>query len=150
MSENLLAVALWILLPAMCVAQDDRCNLLPNQHIYSNAQYIEEAGDVIGYEIVLTADGKNVLLFIYEGALTDPIVLPASYHKGEVTVSADYSEPLFQGSDRQRILEKHHIALKVHASDRVLAGTVTFDDNPPEDLRLHRVSHIWGCKARSS
>src|SRR5262249_10236537 len=48
----------------------DECSRTANMSTYSSAQYVEEAGDVVGYELVIEQnDGHSVtsLLYVYQG-----------------------------------------------------------------------------------
>ena len=137
-----------LILTLMSLANADRCRDVVNQNVYSNAKYFEEAGDVGGLEISIAPGRKSILLFDYEGSLADPITLPATYDKGALKVSADYTLDLTEYPSKKPTSQKHHVEVKAHVTKSALVGTVRFDSNPAERVRLRRVPYVWGCKGR--
>ena len=149
MTRTLAASVFVLIFTSVSLANADRCRGVVNQNVYSNAKYFEEAGDVGGLEISIAPDGHRILLFDYEGSLADPISLPAMYAKGALKVSADYTLNLTEYPTKKPVSEKHHVEVKARVTKSVLAGTIRFDSNPAEHVRLRRVPYVWGCKGRS-
>jgi hypothetical protein len=139
-----------ITLASPLFAKKNRCSGTANSEVYSDARYIEEAGDVIGLELAIAADGKSVLLYDYQGALSDPVVLPAIYSAGELTVSAGYTRDLIEEPSEKHVIEKHHVELRAHVTPVLLAGTFKTDNLRTEHIRLRKVPFVWGCKGVSA
>jgi hypothetical protein len=66
-------VLLVFLFVTIVIAQptsDNGCERTAQMRVYSNASYIEEAGDVVGYELAVQqgeGNAKIALLYLYEG-----------------------------------------------------------------------------------
>ena len=76
--RNIIHVALAVLLVIVLLgtlggplnASEDECERTSHMGIYSNAAFIEEAGDVVGYELAveqLDGTSATALLHVYEG-----------------------------------------------------------------------------------
>ena len=57
--------------------------------IYSNVEYIEEAGDLVGYELELRLDGSRVagVLRIYEGGCSTPTPVAGTLVESKLSLS---------------------------------------------------------------
>ena len=108
------------------------CKSVKGATIYSNAYYVEEAGDVVGIEIaIFPYSGHRALLFVYEGTpFSDPIPLTGKRFGTKVSWSSPKGK-LYGTITGHEIL-----------------GTVQVGDGSPERVRLRKVSHLWGCRSK--
>jgi hypothetical protein len=121
------------------------CSRASGGTVYSNAQYIEETGDVIGYEVVLKTDTK-ALLYFYEGApFTEAIELPVERVKSRISIRGTWNETLVEYPSKRETLQHHPVVIIGTVSPKAIEGTISIGNGPPENVRLKRVQHIWGC-----
>lgn len=61
----------------------------PETHIYSNVEYNEDGGDLLGFELVLTANGShaNGQLKIYEGGCASPTPVSGSISGAKIQLT---------------------------------------------------------------
>jgi hypothetical protein len=59
--------------------------------IYSNVEYIEEAGDLLGYELEFHLDGSRVtgVLRIYEGGCGSPVPVGGTLSGGKISLRGE-------------------------------------------------------------
>jgi hypothetical protein len=59
--------------------------------IYSNVEYIEEGGDLLGYELDLRPDGSRItgVLRIYEGGCGSPVPVAGTLSEGKIDLLGD-------------------------------------------------------------
>jgi hypothetical protein len=125
-------------------SRNTRCELVKGAAIYSNARYIEEAGDVIGFELAFL-DDKTALLFDYEGTPdAEPIPLNVSKNSGA-----------WEGALRRKVIEypsKREVTDTVAATvkgkliGKGFQGAIQVGQGNSERVNLKRVRHLWGCK----
>lgn len=79
-------VPLLALLAALILAGDARAQ---QAHIYSNVEYNEEGGDLLGVEVQISTDGGHVKgeLKIYEGGCAVPTAVSGSSSAGRIEIS---------------------------------------------------------------
>jgi hypothetical protein len=127
---SLLLALLLFQVPAETISRT--CKSVEGATVYSNAQWVEEAGDVVGIEVaVFPGSQRHALLFIYEGTpFSDPIPLSGKRVGARVRWSSPKGK-LFGTINSQEIL-----------------GTVQVGDGSPERVRLKKVSNLWTCRSK--
>ncbi len=147
-----------VVLASVCCAQlggasnapEDECLLTSKMSTYSNAEYIEEAGDVVGYELAVR-HGKggaiDARLFIYEGTANDEgIPVSGQIDDGKLAMEGDWVEHLVDQPSNKEVIETHHVVVKGTLSSTWFRGTVKISGlTTPTQVKLKRVSHIWLC-----
>jgi len=127
------------------------CNTDPETKIYSDAKYVEEAGDVIGLELALkpsTGEGINALLYIYEGAPTMKGISLRAILKGKtLVIDETSSEHSFDSSGKDVV---HELPIKISGTleESEFAGSVQINGGNPETVVLRRVPAIWLCTSK--
>jgi hypothetical protein len=116
-----LSVAILASLAVLARAQEAR--------IYSNVEYNEEGGDLLGVEVRIKADDGRAggELKIYEGGCAQPIAVAGSLTRGKLDVSGK--------SDTYGKVE-----LDGTISNDVMTGTLLTEGAKPEKVRLKRIS----------
>ena len=127
---NLILALLLFQVPNETISRN--CKSVEGATVYSDAQYVQEAGDVVGTEIAIFPDArKGGLLFVYEGTpFSDPIPLVGK----RVGTRVRWSSPkgrLFGTIDDNEIL-----------------GTVQVGDGTPKRVRLKKVLNLWSCRSK--
>src|SRR5262249_28051503 len=118
--------------------------------IYSNAEYIEEAGDVVGYEMAIQ-HGKGAIvsarLYVYEGMPNeDGIPLSGQIAHGKLTLEGNREEHLIEQPSNKEIVETQHVIVSGTLDSNRFRGTIRIADlETPIQVRLKRVVHIWTC-----
>jgi hypothetical protein len=136
-------------------ASQDECALTAHSRIYSNAVFIEEAGDVVGFELALQRDqhraSVDALLYDYEGVpVSHGITLSGQSLNGRLTVKGTWRLPLVKQPSKEEIVETRLVALDGTIDSTRFRGTITIEGNPPIRVRLKRVDHIWMCKRQTN
>ncbi|MFZ0478344.1 MAG: hypothetical protein WAL71_04285 [Terriglobales bacterium] len=118
--------------------------------IYSNAWVSKEAGDLLGYELAVkeSGDGKlDALLYVYEGAPDDGILLPGRINGKHVTIEGDWIEHQVEYPSKKEIIQTHLVRIEGALDLTSFHGRLTIKDlSVDSDLKLRRVQHIWFCK----
>lgn len=131
-------------------ASEDKCDQTARLRIYSNVSFIEEAGDVVGYELALQQpDGTSIgaLLYVYEGVPTeDGISLSGQISGRKLNMDGDWVEHLIEEPSKKEIVEAHHVKVDGTFDSTWFRGTIKIGDlATPINVRLKRVRHIWMC-----
>jgi hypothetical protein len=104
----LLAMVLSVTLGGTLDASEDECERTAQMRVYSNASFIEEAGDVVGYELaVQRREGTSIdaLLYFYEGVPNkDGISVSGHIAGGKLAMEGDWEQP-----SKKEIVETHHV-----------------------------------------
>jgi len=129
----------------------DECVLTRHSQVYSDAKFIEEAGDVVGFELALQpSNGHSIvgLLYDYEGVPNlDGISLSGLISGRKLTMHGSWVHHLVQEPSKKEIVETQLVRLDGTVYSSRFLGTVTFEGlDAPVNLRLKRVRHIWLCK----
>jgi hypothetical protein len=85
-------VIIWIVLSTIAVAQgSSHAGTKARNHIYSNVEYNEEGGDLLGYEIEFIANGPRVtgVLRIYQGGCGEPVPLTGELTDGKIALGGE-------------------------------------------------------------
>jgi hypothetical protein len=81
----------------------------PSLKVYSNAAYVEEAGDVIGYELAFEQRSSRSIkahLYIYQGVPNlDSISLSGKFSGGKVTMEGNWIQHLIEEPSKKEITE---------------------------------------------
>jgi hypothetical protein len=132
----------------------DECARTAHLQIYSNAVFIEEAGDVVGYELALQRrSGGSIaaVLYIYEGAPNkDGISVSGRISGGTVMMEGKWILHLVEEPSHKEVVETHSVRIDGTLDSTSFRGSVKIDgfDNHSK-IRLKRVDHIWMCTAAS-
>ena len=151
-------VGLWMgLLPAVSPgenlnASEDEYARTAHSQIYSNAVFIEEAGDVVGFELALqrSHDSSSVgaLLYDYEGVPNeDGISLSGHILGRKLTMEGNWVGRLIEQPSKKEIVETRLVKLDGTIDATRFHGTITISDlDTPIRVRQKRVDRIWMCK----
>jgi hypothetical protein len=136
-------------------ASEDECERTSRMRIYSNAAFIEEAGDVVGYELAVEqGDGTSAtaLLHVYEGVPNkDGIYISGHIAGGKLTMEGDWIEHLIEQPSKREIVQTHHVTVNGALDPTSFRGTIKVDGlATPTDVKLKRVSHIWMCASQKA
>jgi hypothetical protein len=129
----------------------DECSRIANLRTYSNAEYVEEAGDVVGYELVVQHnDGHSVtmLLYVYEGEPnTESISVSGQTKDNRLTLKGTRELHLFAPHGGDERVESQPVEISGTMDPKQFHGTITISGNA-ETVTLKRVKHIWLCWGR--
>jgi hypothetical protein len=131
-------------------ASEDECERTTRMRVYSNASFIKESGDVVGYELaVQRREGTSIdaLLYFYEGVPNKHgISVSGHISGGKLAIEGDWVEHLIEQPSDTEIVETHHVTLNGTLDSTWLRGTITIAGLvTPIKVRLKHVSHIWMC-----
>lgn len=131
-------------------ASEDECDRTARLRIYSNASFIEEAGDVVGYELALQQPvGASIAasLYVYEGVPNeDGISISGRISGKKLAMDGDWVERLIEEPSKKEIVETHHVRVDGTLESTWFRGTIKIAGlATPINVRLKRVSHIWMC-----
>jgi len=133
-------------------ASADVCARTSHSQIYSNAVFIEEAGDVVGFELALQRShhGSSVtaLLYDYEGVPNeDGISLSGQILGRKLTMEGSWVRHLIEMPSKKEVVETRLVKVDGTIDSTRFRGTIKFKDlDTPIRVRLKRVDHIWMCK----
>ena len=131
-------------------APPDVCERAAEMQVYSNARYIEEAGDVIGDELaVQRREGNSIdaLLYFYQGEPNkDGIALSGHIVGEKLTMEGDWIQHLFESPSNQQIVETHHVTVTGTLNSNWFRGSISLGSRSGPDVKLRHVPHIWMCK----
>jgi hypothetical protein len=119
---------------------------------YSNASFIEEAGDVVGYEFVLQrphSGSIHAFLYDYEGVPNAAAISLSGRISGtKVTMEGDRVQHLIEQPSGKEIVETSHVGVEGILGSTWFRGTISIGNNTtPDHVQLKRVGHIWTCKS---
>jgi hypothetical protein len=157
--RNIIHVALAVLLVIVRLgtlggplnASEDECERTSHMGIYSNAAFIEEAGDVVGYELAveqLDGTSATALLHVYEGVPNkDGIYISGHIAGGKLTMEGDWVEHLIEQPSRKDVVEAHHVTVDGTLDSTWFRGAIKIAGfATPVNVKLKRVKHIWMCR----
>lgn len=131
---------------------EDVCAKTAHLRTYSNAVFVEEAGDVVGYELVFQrSNGSFVsaLLYVYEGVPTkDGISVSGQLSSGKVAMQGNWVVHAIEGPSKKQVVETHAVEISGNLDSKRFRGTITISGSA-ESLTLKRVEHIWLCKPKA-
>ena len=133
-------------------ASENECARTAHSQIYSDAVFIEEAGDVVGFELALQRSdhGSSVsaLLYDYEGVPNeDGISLSGQILGRKLTMEGNRVRHLIEMPSKKEVVETRLVKLAGTINSTWFRGTIKIEDvDTPISVRLKRVDHIWTCK----
>jgi hypothetical protein len=136
-------------------ACEDECIRTAHSQIYSNAVFIEDAGDVVGFELAVQRSnhGSSVsaLLYDYEGVPNeDGISLSGQILGKELIIEGNWVRHLTEMPSKKQIVETRHVKVNGKIDSTRFRGTIKIEDlDTPINVRLKRVDHIWMCKRQT-
>jgi hypothetical protein len=151
----LLAMVLSATLGGTLDASEDECERTAQMRVYSNASFIEEAGDVVGYELAVQRhEGTSIdaLLYFYEGVPNiDGISASGHIAGGKLAMEGDWVQHLIEQPSKKEIVETHHVTVNGTLDSTWFRGTIKIAGlATPIKVRLKHVSHIWMCGGGST
>jgi hypothetical protein len=158
LSRNLVHVILAALLALVPVvgfdeslrASEGQCARTAHLRIYSNASFIEEAGDVVGYELAMQRPkGTSIgaLLYFYEGVPNEEgLSLLGQISGQKLTMEGDWTMHLIEEPSKKEVVETQHVSLDGTLDSTWFRGTIKIKGMvTPTSVQLKRVSRIWTC-----
>lgn len=133
-------------------ASEDECARTAHSEIYSNAAFIEEAGDVVGFELAVRrshhSSSVSALLYDYEGVPNeDGISLSGQILGRKLTMEGNWVRHLIEEPSKKEIVETRLVKLDGTIDSTGFRGTIKIENvDKPMSVRLKRVDHIWMCK----
>ena len=131
---------------------EDECAWTAHSQIYSDAVFIEETGDVVGFELALQRGhhGSTVsaLLYDYEGVPhEDGISLSGQILGRKLTMEGNWVRHLIEMPSKKEVVETRLVKLDGTIDSIRFRGAIKIEDlDTPIRVRLKRVDHIWMCK----
>ena len=147
-------VALIVLVPFVGLGanQDtsqDECARTAHLQSYSNAVFVEEAGDVVGYELVIQQRNRNsakALFYIYEGVPNeDGISMSGQISDRKLTMEGDWVLHLIEEPSEKEIVETRRVELTGTLDSNRFRGTIKIS-GLTTPVTLKRVGQIWMCR----
>ena len=131
---------------------EDVCAKFAHLRTYSNAIFVEEAGDVVGYELVFQRSNGNsasALLYVYEGAPNeDGISVSGQISAGKVVMKGNWVQHLIEEPAKKRVVETYPVEISGTLDSKHFRGNITIS-RAAESLTLRRVEYIWLCKPKA-
>jgi hypothetical protein len=133
-------------------ASEDECARTAHSQVYSNAVFIEEAADVVGFELALQrspqSSSVNALLYDYEGVPNeDGIRLSGQILGRKLTMEGNRVRHLIEEPSKKEMVETRLVKLDGTIDSTGFRGTIKIEDlDRPITVRLKRVDHIWMCR----
>ncbi len=156
MKNTSAGTALLVVMAFLAFAQErpgDACIRASRMRIYSNATYVEEAGDVIGVELALSVSpdkSVSALLYDYEGAPhKDGVPLPGHLTGKTLAIEGTWVQHLRDNSGKE-IVQRVPVKIKGTLDDGQFVGTIKIDGGSREPVRLVRVDAIWLCPSKKA
>ena len=132
---------------------DDECAQTAHLEVYSNAVFVQEAGDVVGYELAFQqrkGDSVGALLFLYEGVPTKEGVSMTGHISGkELTMKGNWVLHLAEEPSKKEIVETRSVEISGTLDSKRFRGTITISGQT-ESVTLKSVSNIWLCNGSRS
>jgi len=131
-------------------ASEDECDRIAHWRTYSNATYVEEAGDVVGYEMALQPrNGTSISarVYIYEGVPEEGISVSGQLVGRKLTMEGHWVQHLIEHPSKKQIVHTQLVRIDGTLDPAQFRGTIEIEgDAKPTKVRLSHVDHIWTCK----
>jgi hypothetical protein len=136
---------------ASVTASGDECTRTAHMRIYSNASFIEETGDVVGYELALDQRNDSTVearLYLYEGAPNhEGIPISGQISGKKLTLEGNWVEHLIEYPSKKEIAKTHFVRIDGTLDPVWFRGAIKIEGlDTPTSVRLRRVDRIWMCK----
>ena len=133
---------------------EDECSRIAHAQIYSNALYVKEAGDVVGYELALQQPHGNPIharLYIYQGTPNeDGISLSGQISGKKLTIGGSWVQHLIEYPSKKEIIETQFIRMDGVLNSSQFQGIIKVEGlAKPIKVHLKRVDSIWLCKRQA-
>jgi hypothetical protein len=127
------------------------CGRTVKMRVYSDADLLEETGDVSGTELALTEKKDSTidaLLFLYEGAPNDEAIPLAGSTAGKhLTLQGNWVEHQVEYPSKKEIVQTHLVTVDGMLDLATFQGDLKIEGlSSPVNARLKRVSQIWLCR----
>jgi hypothetical protein len=113
-------------------ASQDECGRIAHWQTYSNALHVEEAGDVIGYEMAFQQrDGTSIgaLLYVYEGTPNeDGISISGQISGGKLKMKGNWIEHLTEYPSKKEIVETDPVEVSGTLDSKRFRGIIKISD----------------------
>jgi len=134
-------------------ASSDDCTRTAHMQVYSNATFIEEAGDVVGYDLALNPgrdSTTDALLYVYEGAPNmDGIRLTGRVTGKRLVLEGKWIENLVEYPSKKELVQTHFVRIAGTVDSAAFRGTMSIEGLvTPAAIRLKHVDHIWLCRQK--
>jgi hypothetical protein len=133
-------------LPPNQSAPQSECNGNLCLQVYSNADFIEEAGDVIGYELAFEPrSGKSIKaqLYIYQGEPnTDGIDVSGHFSDGKVMMEGKWIQHLVEEPSNKEIIESQPVEITGTLDPKWFRGIIRVSGHA-EKVTLKRTDRTW-------
>ncbi|MGB8322429.1 MAG: hypothetical protein WCE52_05630 [Candidatus Acidiferrum sp.] len=143
-----LAVIVSLTFGAVLNASEDQCERTAPMRVFSNAYFVKEAGDVVGYELgVQQREGSamDALLYVYEGVPNkDGISVSGRIDGEKLAMEGDWVQHLVEHPSMKEIVETHHVTVSGTLTSNLFRGTINIAGLGTK-VKLKRVKHIWIC-----
>ena len=127
----------------------DECAKTAHLQIYSNAVFVEEAGDVVGYELVFQERNRKsaeALLYVYEGVPNeDGISVSGQISGTKLTMAGNWVQHLIEEPSKREIVETRPVEVSGTLDSNRFRGTIKIS-GLATSVTLKRVGHIWMCR----
>lgn len=127
-----------------------QCSQIKPMRVYSNARYIPEAGDVVGYELALdprATPGVGGKLYVYEGTPNlDGIPISGTLMDKRLQLSGEWIEHRIEYPSKKEIVETHAVKIDGGIGPTSFRGSLKIGDDAQDKIALKRVTHVWLCK----
>jgi hypothetical protein len=122
---------------------DDECAQTAHMQIYSNAVFVEEAGDVVGYELAFQQRKGNsieALLFDYQAVPTkEGMSISCRISGKELTMQGNWVVHLIEEPSKNEILETRPVEISGTLNSKHFRGTITISGQAePVTLKAQR------------
>jgi hypothetical protein len=128
---------------------EDECGRTARLQTYSNAVFVEEAGDVVGYELVFQQRDGNAmtaLLYVYEGVPNEDGIRVSGQISGKnVTMEGNWVLHLIEEPSKKEVVETRPVEISGTLDSKRFRGTIKIS-GVATSVTLKRVDHIWMCR----
>jgi len=128
---------------------EDECGRTAHLQTYSNAVFVKEAGDVVGFDLAFHQRNGNsitALLYDYEGVPNeDGISVSGEISGREVTMKGNWVLHLIEEPSKKEVIETHPVEISGTLDSKRFRGTIKIS-GVATPVTLKRVNHIWMCR----
>jgi hypothetical protein len=128
---------------------EDECARTARLQTYSNAVFVEEAGDVVGFDLAFQQrNGHSItaLLYDYEGVPNeDGISVSGQISGREVTMKGNWVLHLIEEPSKKEVVETRPVEISGTLDSKRFRGIIKIS-GVATPITLKRVDHIWICR----